>query len=114
MSELSQLCAFVKGISSNLNSIASESVVWEKQFSETVSRIIDQVEGTSQTEIKECLAALGDTVVSVRNLRAALVQAVVIADSWVAINGGTDSSGVNTSQAALGLGNDIPVRRRRR
>lgn len=92
MSELGNIVESVQAISANLNQTRQAALAWQRQLAQDISYIIDQVDGTSQTDIKECLVAVRSAIGSIQKMQEALGQSIVVANAWIEKNSGGSSS----------------------
>lgn len=92
MSDLSNLVVTVQAVASDLNKIRQSSVAYQHQLAHYIVCIVDQTEGSSQTEIKDCLVAVRGAINSLGRLQETLGQSVAAANSWIAKNSGEGSN----------------------
>lgn len=92
MSELSNIVATVQSVASDLNKTRQAVVAYQQQLAHYIVFIVDQTEGTSQTDIKDCLIAVRGAINILQRLQETLGQSISIANSWIEKNSGGGSN----------------------
>lgn len=88
MSELSNVVAAVQAVASDLNITRQSVAAYQQKLAQYIVFIIDQTEGTGQTDIKDCLIAVRGAINSLQKLQETLGQSVADANSWLETHSG--------------------------
>lgn len=105
MSQLGDIVKSVQAISADLSQTRQAALAWQRQLAQNISYIIDQVDGTDQTNIKDCLIAVRSAIGSVQKMQEALGQAVIAANTWIAKNSDSGSP-LPVSNNVMSFGSD--------
>lgn len=92
MSELSNIVATVQTTATDINKIRQAVVAYQQKLAHHIVFIVDQTEGSSQTDIKDCLIAVRGAINSLQKLQESLGQSVSVANDWIAKNSGAGSA----------------------
>ena len=92
MSELSGIIANVQAIASDLNTTSNAIAAYRKQIVQYTAFIVAQIDGTKQTGIKDCLAALRTAIDALQTSQTIIGEAVGVANRWIENNGGSGSN----------------------
>lgn len=92
MSELSKIVATVQTVASDINKTRQSVVAYQQKLAQYIVFIVDQTEGTSQTDIKDCLIAVRGAINSLQKLQETLGQSVTVANGWIEKNSGAGSN----------------------
>lgn len=107
MSQLGDIVESVQAISADLSQTRQAALAWQRQLAQNISYIIDQVDGTNQADIKDCLIAVRSAISSVQKMQEALGQAVIAANTWIEKN--SDSSAappISNNVMSFGFGSE--------
>lgn len=92
MSELSNIVATVQTTATDINKIRQAVVAYQQKLAQHIVFIVDQTEGSSQTDIKDCLVAVRGAINSLQRLQESLGHSVSVANDWIAKNSGAGSA----------------------
>lgn len=109
MSELSNIVATVQTTATDINKIRQAVVAYQQKLAQHIVFIVDQTEGSSQTDIKDCLIAVRGAINSLQRLQESLGHSVSVADDWIAKNSGASSTSPFSSHSMnFGTGYEEP------
>lgn len=92
MSELSNIVATVQTVATDIDKVRQAAVSYQQKLAQHIVFIVDQTEGSSQTDIKDCLIAVRGAINSLQKMQESLGQSSSVANDWIAKNSGTGSS----------------------
>lgn len=109
MSELSNIVATVQTVATDINKVRQAVVSYQQKLAQHIVFIVDQTEGSSQTDIKDCLIAVRGAINSLQKLQESLGQSSSVANDWIAKNSGAGSTSPFSSHSMnFGTGYEEP------
>ena len=109
MSELSNIVATVQTTATDINKIRQAVVAYQQKLAQHIVFIVDQTEGSNQTDIKDCLIAVRGAINSLQRLQESLGHSVSVANDWIAKNSGASSTSPFSSHSMnFGTGYEEP------
>lgn len=109
MSELCNIVATVQTVATDIDKVRQAVVSYQQKLAQHIVSIVDQTEGSNQTDIKDCLIAVRGAINSLQKMQESLGRSSSIANDWIEKNSGECSTSPFSSHSMnFGTGYEEP------